>query len=148
MKGATRTQKLHKRLYLKNENEVGVLAEQINRMLDELSEMTHTILRNNSNMYELDLARKRAELSALQSQINPHFLYNTLDCIKGYGYLLESGEIVQSRFARPDHALLHQGARHRRPSDRSASSGSISIISIRFDNRFAFEIDIQKAFRL
>lgn len=94
--------KLHKRLYLKNENEVGVLAEQINRMLDELSEMTHTILRNNSNMYELDLARKRAELSALQSQINPHFLYNTLDCINSLVELNRPGDIKRTVTALAD----------------------------------------------
>ena len=136
--------KLHKRLYLKNENEVGVLAEQINRMLDELSEMTHTILRNNSNMYELDLARKRAELSALQSQINPHFLYNTLDCIKGYGYLLESGEIVQ--IADSLAQIMRYCIKGRDIVALSDEIGIVrqylSIISIRFDNRFAFEIDI------
>lgn len=33
--------------------------------------------------YSLAILRKQAELKALQNQINPHFLYNTLDCIRG-----------------------------------------------------------------
>lgn len=33
--------------------------------------------------YSLAMLKKQAEIKALQNQINPHFLYNTLDCIRG-----------------------------------------------------------------
>ena len=33
--------------------------------------------------YSLEMLKKQAEIKALQNQINPHFLYNTLDCIRG-----------------------------------------------------------------
>ena len=33
--------------------------------------------------YLLAMLKKQAEIKALQNQINPHFLYNTLDCIRG-----------------------------------------------------------------
>lgn len=33
--------------------------------------------------YSLAMLKKQAEVKALQNQINPHFLYNTLDCIRG-----------------------------------------------------------------
>jgi signal transduction histidine kinase, lytS len=33
--------------------------------------------------YSLTMLKKQAEIKALQNQINPHFLYNTLDCIRG-----------------------------------------------------------------
>ena len=32
---------------------------------------------------EKDLAQKQADITYLQNQINPHFLYNTLECIRG-----------------------------------------------------------------
>ena len=32
---------------------------------------------------ENDLAQKQADITYLQNQINPHFLYNTLECIRG-----------------------------------------------------------------
>ncbi|WP_020613644.1 sensor histidine kinase [Sediminispirochaeta bajacaliforniensis] len=34
--------------------------------------------------YTADILKKEAELNALQSQINPHFLYNVLDAIRGH----------------------------------------------------------------
>lgn len=33
--------------------------------------------------FEKDLAQKQADITYLQNQINPHFLYNTLECIRG-----------------------------------------------------------------
>lgn len=137
---------LHKRLQIHQKNEIGMLAGQINLMLDKISAMTRTIFQNQSNMYELDLAKKKAELSALQSQINPHFLYNTLDCIKGYGYLLESDEIVKiveslSQIMRycikgPDVVPLRDEIR--------IIQCYLDIISIRFENRFLFSILISE----
>jgi len=42
---------------------------------------------------EQEKQRRRTELALLQAQINPHFLYNTLDTII---WLIESGEISES----------------------------------------------------
>lgn len=33
--------------------------------------------------YERDILKKQMDIAFLQSQINPHFLYNTLECIRG-----------------------------------------------------------------
>jgi two-component system sensor histidine kinase YesM len=41
------------------------------------------------------LNEHQARLFALQSQINPHFLYNTLDCIRGQAMLDDNREIAQ-----------------------------------------------------
>ncbi|MFV0527657.1 MAG: sensor histidine kinase [Lachnospiraceae bacterium] len=40
--------------------------------------------------YSSRLLQKQAELDAMQSQINPHFLYNTLDTIRGYAVMEEA----------------------------------------------------------
>ena len=43
--------------------------------------------------YEKEILLKQANLETLQSQINPHFLYNTLECIRGMA-LMEDKENI------------------------------------------------------
>ena len=50
-------------------------------IVTELARLFSTQLELSDLDYQRRL-RKRAELRALQNQVNPHFLYNTLDCIK------------------------------------------------------------------
>ena len=54
--------------------EIGVLYNSFNYMIH----MIHTLINDN---YLMNLRKKQSELDALQSQINAHFLYNTLDSI-------------------------------------------------------------------
>lgn len=57
-----------------HENEFGILERQYNTMLKEIRELLKKSTEDQQNL-------KKAELKALQSQINPHFLYNTLDSL-------------------------------------------------------------------
>ncbi len=57
-----------------NRDEISTLILQYNDMVDKLQVSL-------KEQYSLGEAKKDAELKALQSQINPHFLYNTLDMI-------------------------------------------------------------------
>ncbi|OQP06226.1 sensor histidine kinase [Geobacillus sp. 46C-IIa] len=47
-------------------------------------------------VYEKELVRSQAELKALQAQINPHFLFNTLDAL--YWSLVEKGDEESAQF--------------------------------------------------
>ncbi|MFR5994742.1 MAG: sensor histidine kinase [Oscillospiraceae bacterium] len=61
-------------LDVKSRDEIGELTESFNYMMGRI----HTLV---NRVYEEKLAQKNAEIEALQAQINPHFLYNTLDSI-------------------------------------------------------------------
>ena len=53
-------------------DEIGVLGQSINEMLDKIQDLI-------ALEYNAELQLKHAEYKALQAQVNPHFLYNTLD---------------------------------------------------------------------
>ena len=54
-----------------SEDEVGILINSFRRMMDEINRLIDEV-------YVNKIALKEYELKALQAQINPHFLYNTL----------------------------------------------------------------------
>lgn len=78
------TQK-HYHLFTKNNTET------LDKILEDiLNEQKKTLERE----HKAELLRKDTELSALISQINPHFLYNTLDSIRGYAVMHDIDEIA------------------------------------------------------
>jgi two-component system, sensor histidine kinase YesM len=63
--------------------EIKELNKTYNEMAQEINHLIQVV-------YEKELLRSRTELKALQSQINPHFLFNTLNAI--YWYLEDQGD--------------------------------------------------------
>lgn len=68
------------------DNEIYILEQNFNRMVEEIKNLI------DKNNYEKEQQRKM-ELVALQAQINPHFLYNTLDTISWIAKMRNQVEI-------------------------------------------------------
>lgn len=58
-------------------------ADEIGTLVTSVDDMMHTINHYIIRQYQLDAANKEIQLQMLQAQINPHFLYNTLQCLAG-----------------------------------------------------------------
>jgi two-component system sensor histidine kinase YesM len=69
--------------YNKND-EFGYLITHYNNMLSQIRELIDKLYVSEMNKQKAEIDAKNAELEVLQSQINPHFLYNTLDSINLY----------------------------------------------------------------
>ena len=77
------------RMKVLKEDEIGILGQNFNEMLDTIEELI-------GREYKTKLLLNKAEYNALQAQINPHFLYNTLDTM---------GSIAQMQNCRQVEAL-------------------------------------------
>lgn len=63
-------------------DELTLIAEQFNSMCVDLKSYIDISYLAEMKKKEAELTQKKAEMSALQSKINPHFLYNTLESIR------------------------------------------------------------------
>lgn len=83
-------------------DEIGGLIHSYNLMVTRLSEMIDKVYaaelqqqKDALQIQEAELERQRAEFQSLQLQINPHFLYNTLETINCYAIVQDSHEITE-----------------------------------------------------
>lgn len=84
------------------EDEVGALVHSFNLMVGRLSEMIGRVYdaeltgqKAQLELQDIQLERQKAEFQALQLQINPHFLYNTLETINCYAIVQDSDDISE-----------------------------------------------------
>ena len=79
-------------------DEIGSMVRSYNRMAARTNELIQTVYKNKLVEQEMLVSRKNAELLALHSQINPHFLFNALESIRMHSLLkneYETADMVE-----------------------------------------------------
>ncbi|MHA9740985.1 cache domain-containing sensor histidine kinase [Robinsoniella peoriensis] len=74
--------KLNMRFEVEAEDEVGQLIAAFNQMMDRINELIQSEYKGKVRLREAQLSQQKMSLLYLKNQINPHFLYNTLDTIR------------------------------------------------------------------
>ena len=128
------------KLELSSDDEIMVLADSVNDMTDKLDIMVDTIKEDEKKM-------RYAELRLLQEQINPHFLYNTLDTIV---WLVESNDnekaidVVMS-LSKLFRLVLSKGQELISIRDEEEHiKNYLSIQQVRYNDILEYSIDIDK----
>ena len=75
-----------------SKDEIGVLVRTFTRMMDEINKLI-------SQVYEAKIKLQKTEMKALQAQINPHFLYNSLSIINWKAIEADNEEISRITLA-------------------------------------------------
>lgn len=123
---------------IESSNEIGELSRAFNIMTSEIKELMV------QNVKEQELKRK-SELKALQAQINPHFLYNTLDSIVWMAESKKSEEVVlmASSLAKLFRLSLSKGEEIITIGNEIEHIKSyLTIQKMRYRDKLDFEIDV------
>ncbi len=121
-----------------NNDEIGQLTHNFNYMLTKIAILVE-------NQYQLGQEVKNLEIKALQAQINPHFLYNTLDLINWMSMKYNApkiGEVITSlsKFYRLSLSKGEDIVSIKNEIDQV--NAFVQIQNMRFDNEIKFIIDI------
>lgn len=94
------------RIEIAEQNEIGRLKATFNKMADRIDYLINCV-------YLEQLKEKQAKLDALQAQINPHFLYNTLGTIGAIAVVHDNMDIYQMSAALSD--MFRYAVKQERP---------------------------------
>lgn len=128
-------------------DEIGVLMSNYNRMAKRMNDLIDQVYRNRLREQEMDIARQNAELLALYSQINPHFLFNALESIRMRSILKDEHETADM--------VEKLAIMERQNVDWSTDTNTVkreldfveaylSLQKYRFGDRLSYRIEIQE----
>lgn len=120
-------------------NEIGSLGKSYNVMTERI----HTLMEE--NVYEQKQKRK-SELKALQAQINPHFLYNTLDSIIWMSEAGQNDEVVEmtsalAKLLRQSISNAHEQVELRQEMEYVRNY--LTIQKMRYQDKLEYSIEIE-----
>lgn len=124
-------------IHIDSNDEFHALAEVYNDMLvriDDLSKRVHL----------QEILTREAQIKAYQSQINPHFLYNTLNCISGLAELGRSEDIQKaiSALAAIERISVREAPFYTLKEDVSYLKQYVYIQKLRFAEKLIVLIDV------
>ena len=129
---------LTKRIEYKGEDEFGYISTAFNKMADDIQELIEKV-------YITEINKKEVELEALQSQINPHFLYNTLSSINSLANLGEINKVSDmiSSLVRFYRLTLNKGKTIITVGEELEQvKAYVEIQAIKYGNRFKIDYDV------
>lgn len=130
-----------KQIPVEEVDEIGQLKNTFNEMTNHIEYLVNRVLKE-------EVKEKQAKLNELQSQINPHFLYNTLDTINSLAILNDIPEISDVSIALSDifkYAVKRDEKLVAVADEIQNLKNYFQIQKYRFGERINFKINIQES---
>ena len=121
-------------------DEIGQLSQVFEGMVAQLETLIHDV-------YESQLAQRESEFKALQTQINPHFLYNCLDNMNWYAIMRgdEHSSYVITQLSDYYRTCLNRGRNTIAVEEELKNAAAYMNLQLELhDNNFQFEKDIEE----
>lgn len=133
---------------IEGDDEISSLMVNYNRMVDRMNSLIQTSYIDKLKQQEMDIARQNAELLALHSQINPHFLFNALESIRMHSLLKSENETAEM----VEHLAVMQRVNVDWRSDEVSveeemkfAQAYLELQKYRFGERLSYSLDVDPA---
>lgn len=128
-------------------DEIGNLMVNYNRMVEEVNQLIQIVYKDKLREQEANIARKNAELLALHSQINPHFMFNALESIRMHSVIKgedETAEMVE-KLALMERQYVDWGSDMIQVSQEMSSVEAYLLLQkYRFGDKLMYELDVDE----
>lgn len=131
--------RLDSRVVVQGKDEIGQIAQTYNQMADNIQNLMEQV-------YSLELANREAEIEFLKMQINPHFLYNSLDTISWLGFASGNMEIseISVSLAKLLRASIRRADLVTVEEEMQIVESYLLIQKYRFEDKFTVECQIEE----
>ncbi len=131
---------------VRGKDEIGILMQNYNVMVNRINDLIKTVYKDRLEKQEIDLARQNAELLALHSQINPHFLFNVLESIRMHCILQKeekTAEMIEKLAILERQNINWAADRVMLKEELNFIKAYLELQKYRFGARLQYEIDLQ-----
>jgi two-component system sensor histidine kinase YesM len=121
-----------------SQDEIGELGQYFNEMISRIKYLIEQV-------YQAELHEREAKLNALQAQINPHFLYNTLETINSIAAVEGVPKVSEIARALSDmfrYSTKTGGIKVDVADEIAHIRNYLDIVSIRFEDKLFVRLDI------
>ena len=127
-------------------DEIGDLMRNYNRMAFRIKTLVKIVYKNRIREQEMTVARQKAELLALRSQINPHFLFNALESIRMHSVIkkekitaemVEKLAVMQRQYVDWGEDIIKVG------QEMDIVRNYMDLQQYRFGTRLSYELDVE-----
>lgn len=130
-----------------SKDEIGHMMRSYNRMAARMNDLIENEYKNKLREQEMTVAKQNAELMALHSQINPHFLFNALESVRMHSLIRKEDEtarmveklaIMQRQYADWTKDLITI------EDEIKLTTAYLELQKYRFGERLSYFVDIEK----
>lgn len=129
----------------KGQDEIGSLMCNYNKMARRVNSLIRIVYKNRIKEQEIIVEKQNAELLALHSQINPHFLFNALESIRMHSIIkkeLETADMVQKLAVMQRQYVEWQEDTIPIAREMDFVEAYLGLQKYRFGDRLSYELDV------